>query len=152
MFKCNETYMFNPNLTKPLQFKAIPMSNLNDDNTISVDEAIARVQTYRTHVAPLYPEGNEPRAIFIPIADVQGILDRFNNSPEANDGQLSGIRVYFSMLTNDPEDLNVHGLVVPVREDGTDIIIPTGEGDSSIYDFTRPCPTTCDLSSVLFEA
>jgi hypothetical protein len=49
-------------------------------------------------------------------------------------------------------------LLVGVREDGTDIIYDTENGivgtdptDDGIYDFTEPCPNTCDTSSPLFD-
>lgn len=125
---------------------------LENDNIIPLDEAIRRIQEYRRKAADIMPAEAVTKAIFIPIADIMEIIERFKFSPEANEQDISGIRVYFNLMPDIPEDIYIHGLVVPVREDGTDIVIDPEEGESSIYDFTKPCPPVCDVNSPLYLA
>ena len=119
----------------------------DNHNTIPLEEAIERIRVYREVASRIFPPENVPKAIFIPIDDVMEIIEKYNRREE-----VSGIRVYFSQLTDEPETAEVRGLVVPVRKDMTDIVDSGPDGESSIYDFTMPCPTQCDIKSRLFLA
>lgn len=59
-------------------------------------------------------------------------------------------------LAISPESTAVKLLMVPVNGDGLDILSIENDGDeadesqSTIFDFTTPCPSQCDTSSPLY--
>ncbi|WP_199118321.1 hypothetical protein [Pedobacter sp. ASV28] len=128
--------------------------------TVPLQEAIDRVARFRKQIqtAAQVPEENIPRAIFIPIADIMAIIDKFQTiDAEGNiHSAIRGVRAYFAVKEGD-EDLpdDITALIVPVDVKGNDIIA-TNNGlkddvdDSDIYDFTKPCPSYCDPNSPLF--
>lgn len=66
---------------------------------------------------------------------------------------VSGIRIYFGYMQQDPEPLvgdnfSMRLMMVGVDANGNDIIL-SGEGRSGIYDHFEPCPNTCDVNSPL---
>lgn len=69
---------------------------------------------------------------------------------------MAHARAYLAMKTIDGlQSLDI--LLVPVDEDGKDIIVPVKETDEieegdlvSIFDFTVPCPVQCDNESPLY--
>ncbi|RZK81678.1 MAG: hypothetical protein EOO92_04535 [Pedobacter sp.] len=126
--------------------------------TVPLEEAVARVTRFRDQLIKQVPEANIPRAVFIPIADLMAIIDKFQDLDEHGNirNSLTGVRAYFAVKDTDqdlPDD--VTALIVPVDLAGADIVAhSTGvkgeEDDSDIYDFTQPCPTVCDEESPLF--
>lgn len=125
--------------------------------TVPLDEAIARVTRFRDQLIKQVPEANIPRAVFIPIADIMAIIEKFQDLDEHGNirNSLTGVRAYFAVKDGDqalPDD--VTALIVPVDLAGSDIVAhPNGlgdEDDSDIYDFTQPCPDKCDPESPLF--
>ncbi|SOD12175.1 hypothetical protein [Pedobacter xixiisoli] len=127
--------------------------------TVPLDEAIARVTRFRDQLIKQVPEANIPRAVFIPIADIMAIIEKFQELDEHGNirNSLTGVRAYFAVKDGDqalPDD--VTALIVPVDLAGSDIVAHTtgveGEedDDSDIYDFTQPCPDKCDPDSPLY--
>jgi hypothetical protein len=78
------------------------------------------------------------------MEDIQE-LARFTKCPS--------VRAYLSMAT--PGDISsLKIILVPVDRNNNDVLeVPgaTGVDESSIFDFTSPCPQTCDINSPLFE-
>jgi len=127
--------------------------------TVPLEEAIARVTRFRDQLINQIPETNIPRAVFIPIADLMAIIDKFQDLDEQGNirNSLTGVRAYFAVKEDDkdlPDD--VTALIVPVDLAGNDIVAHNsgvegdGEDDSDIYDFTKPCPDSCDPQSPLY--
>lgn len=127
--------------------------------TVPLQEAIDRVTRFRDQLINQVPEANIPRAVFIPIADLMAIIDKFQDLDEHGNirNSLTGVRAYFAVKESDqdlPDD--VTALIVPVDLKGGDIVTQTDgvgedeEDDSDIYDFTQPCPSQCDTTSPLY--
>lgn len=127
--------------------------------TVPLQEAIDRVTRFRNQLAAQVPDTNIPRAVFIPIADLMSIIDKFQRlDGEGNiRNSIKGVRAYFAVKEAD-EDLpdDITALIVPVDVKGNDIItsgdglVSGNEEDSDIYDFTQPCPAFCDKNSPLY--
>ncbi|MNK00634.1 hypothetical protein D3C87_184230 [compost metagenome] len=126
--------------------------------TVPLDEAVARVTRFRDQLINQVPEANIPRAVFIPIADLMAIIEKFQDLDEHGNirNSLTGVRAYFAVKDGDqdlPDD--VTALIVPVDLGGADVVAHTtgglgGDDDSDIYDFTQPCPSVCDPGSPLY--
>jgi hypothetical protein len=94
------------------------------------------------------------RGYFIPIEDIISLYEFFKNGGVP----LRGVRGYLGYDPLDPiapAQLNLDLLLVPVSADGKDILeapaqLGLGDGTSTIYDFSEPCPVECDTSSVLY--
>lgn len=97
------------------------------------------------------------KAFFIPISDLQEVLELAKNDSEKN---VAGMRIYFR-LENEEDDLNnLQAMVVPViydadflsLKDWTQLRHSAADEESSlVFDFTKPCPTECDSSSPLAQ-
>ena len=125
--------------------------------TVPLQEAIDRVTRFRDQLINQVPEANIPRAVFIPIADLMAIIEKFQDLDEHGNirNSLTGVRAYFAVKESDqdlPDDITA--LIVPVDLAGADIVAHTNglaeEEDSDIYDFTKPCPDSCDEESPLY--
>ncbi len=120
-----------------------------DDTCIPLEEGMTRTNNWREIIKPIfnYDESILPRAVYIPIADITALAEKH---------KVEGVRMYFSIKSIAPPYFDaVCGLLVPVGLDGKDIITDLGTAGasddvSSIYDFTRPCPTECDKTSPLY--
>ena len=127
--------------------------------SISKAVAVKRTSNWRNAVKVLFPHDATavPKGFMIPIDDIEALALKYK------DHKIAGVRAYFSL--EDPEFKDgVHAVLVPVilekGIDGADdvyrdLIIenPTNAGaddDTSIYDFTKPCPNCCDTDSPLF--
>ncbi|MDQ8006592.1 MAG: hypothetical protein REI64_17445 [Pedobacter sp.] len=127
--------------------------------TVPLQEAVDRVTRFRNQLINKVPEANIPRAVFIPIADLMAIIEKFQSLDDHGNirNSLTGVRAYFAVKEGD-EDLpdDVTALIVPVDLAGADIVAHTDgvgsdeEDDSDIYDFTQPCPVQCDNTSPLY--
>ncbi|MGV3547518.1 MAG: hypothetical protein ACO1N4_10685 [Pedobacter sp.] len=127
--------------------------------TVPLQEAVDRVTRFRNQLIDKVPQANIPRAVFIPIADLMAIIEKFQSLDDHGNirNSLTGVRAYFAVKEGD-EDLqdDVTALIVPVDLGGSDIVAHTNglggdeEDDSDIYDFTQPCPSKCDEESPLF--
>ena len=111
-------------------------------NTISVEQAIAETKNWRQILTPFMGE-NVLRGFYIPISDIVNL---------GNFHHVEGVRGYLCLT--DPGDFSsIKFILVPVGDDGKDILrMPgdAGDDDSTIYDFTRPCPAFCDQDSPLY--
>lgn len=126
--------------------------------TIPVKDAQIRVENFRHQFKASVPQDTIPRAILIPIEDLMAIVEKYSSVNGNGDitNELSGVRAYFAVKETDkalPNDITA--LIVPVDLKGKDLISnPDGlgapNGDTGIYDFTKPCPDLCDPESPLF--
>jgi hypothetical protein len=126
------------------------MSNLNpsSDDTISEQEAIDITTNYRDYISNIDPQPNYIRAFNIPMVDIQELAAGFPKCPS--------VRAYLCMaVAGDVTTLKI--VLVPVDANNKDILTVPVEisgamiDQSSIYDFTSPCPQTCDIDSPLFS-
>ncbi|NHN28096.1 hypothetical protein FIA58_020655 [Flavobacterium jejuense] len=90
-----------------------------------------------------YLENNQLKAFLIPAADIKGII--------SNDDTYH-IRGYLGLEKVRDGVFEPHMLVVGVTEEGNDMINydPKNGKMYFVYDFSLPCPSTCDTSSPLF--
>ena len=96
--------------------------------------------------------GNTIRAFTI---DKQELLDIIDELGVKHQKEIKQVRVYFGIKDDEKEAL----VLVAVDEFGNDITSfmkpgettqkVEGEEESGTYDFTRPCPDTCDEGSPL---
>ncbi len=124
--------------------------------TISPEEAIARTATWRAFIAQHtgLPENMIPRGVHISMDDII----QLSRDPRFNNGNVSGVRAYFTCANGDtPDHVTEISLVfVPIDQNGHDILVistPGGEdvSMSAVEDFTKPCPSACDLDSPLYK-
>ncbi|HVW14152.1 MAG TPA: hypothetical protein VHB54_10025 [Mucilaginibacter sp.] len=135
-------------------------STPKESGAISLELAKIRVTRWLNAITnlPSY-NGNPltiPRAIMISFDDINDIIAKY---PEKD---LKGIRLYFGLAGEDnPGPANItdlRGMAVPVfyadkYKHHADLIItglPSNPNDTSIYDFTTPCPAYCDVQSELY--
>jgi hypothetical protein len=125
------------------------MSNLKpgSDDTIPEQEAIDITTNYRDYISKIDPQPNYTRAFNIPMIDIQELAAGFPKCPS--------VRAYLCMAV--PGDITTLKIVlVPVDVNNKDIVSVPVEisgalvDQSTIYDFTSPCPQTCDIDSPLF--
>lgn len=133
-------------------------------SAIPLDIAIQQAANWRKYCAALLSgqKGNHNeelpviKAFYIPKIDLDTVMELAKNDSGKD---VVGLRVYFR-LENESDDLsNLKAMIVPVIYDQSTVHYLTdwthyreaGEDkDSSlVFDFTRPCPTECDLESPL---
>src|SRR5580698_1126916 len=126
------------------------------DHTVTKDVAVFRTTQWRQLYKDTMkvPDKEILRAFYIPIEDIIGLYE-FYMEHQVN---ISGVRGYFGHDPLEPitPDHNIDMLLVPVDINGKDIVDPPaslglGDGGSTIYDFTSPCPTNCDTGSILYS-
>jgi hypothetical protein len=104
-----------------------------EKNTIDEATAISWISAWRAKpVAGI-------KAYFIPIADLAGLM---------KDTKCIGVRAYLAfggIAPNQPEAKLLFVDVDSSAPNGKDMI---GNG---IYDFTKPCPTYCDVNSPIYK-
>jgi len=126
--------------------------------SISLTEAMDRTNFFRQAAKPLFGNNTElvPKGFVIPFEDISALMAKFS------DPSVVGVRAYFT-LTQDDFTGGIRGVLVPVtaQYDETsntviykDLIVTySGDeatsSDTSIFDFTKPCPDACDNSSKL---
>jgi hypothetical protein len=132
------------------------MSNLQEvlgyPDTITREDAIRITTNWRSYVTnnQKAPNPDYIRAFEIPLVDLlnsSAITQRFGGS---------AVRAYIGLdVENDPSSVKL--AIVPIDARGNDILaVPEGtdriavEEESTIFDFTNPCPQACDLNSPLF--
>lgn len=98
-------------------------------NTITLEQAQQWAQTWRSN------PNNTVKAFLIPEADITQLL--------AEEG-VANVRAYMGIDENNTQKL----MLVAVDAEGNDMI--NEENGQYIYDFTQPCPKTCDVNSPLF--
>lgn len=90
--------------------------------------------------------GNQVKAFTVDVKELNDIIDELRNSHPHF--QMHQIRIYFGIKDDNKECL----VLVGVDHEGNDItsyISARGIEESGTYDFTRPCPDTCDQGSPL---
>ncbi len=124
----------------------------NKPKSIPLQEAQDWVNYWRKHQGH-YNKHHRIKGFLIPMDDLNAIMAE----PE-----VANVRAYLGVEEKKDKEGKVIGseeklLLVGVRKDGTDIIYDTKsgvvgpDGTDGIYDFTEPCPNTCDTSSPLFN-
>lgn len=114
-------------------------------DSITLAEGETVTTNWRNYISTIDKNPNYIRAFNIPMTDIME-LAQFTKCPS--------VRAYLAMAT--PGDIStLKVILVPVDADGNDITSVPGaiEGatDSTIFDFTSPCPQTCDINSPLFQ-
>lgn len=112
----------------------------NDLYEIPLSQAIEWTTRWRQFQADTKPNPDDSKKAFrVDVAELQEVV---NNIP----GEIQYVRFYLGL----DEHLIEHMILVGVDDNNQDVC--TFEGKTYTYDFTRPCPTTCDVASPLFEA
>lgn len=116
-------------------------------NTICLDTAVAWTTAWRSQDGT-FTDHSSLKAFLIPLPDLQEVMKEPN---------VVNVRAYIGVdATNDNQP---HLIIVGVNAAGEDIIYKAaGEGcddengnvNTGLYDFSDPCPTTCDINSPLF--
>ena len=108
------------------------MSNVLSDYEISLETAQKWVKAYVDSVPP-----NATRAFLVSKKELEIVM---------GDDRVKYVRMYFGKDVNiEPQSKMI---LVPVDVEGNDMIEVRGD-DSNIYDFTLPCPPTCNDESPL---
>lgn len=132
-------------------------SHCGPKDTIPVKKAIHEARQWRQLFKRLFHTKKHPadhpilRAFYIPKKDLEEMLSRHD---------AVGARAYIC-VRDGIDDIRIdpfHIVLVPVRENenGHKIDIlefkdpESQEVVSAIYDFTSPCPSTCDENSLLY--
>jgi hypothetical protein len=121
------------------------MSNKNFPSPgIPESVGIDYTSNYRSYISNIDPSPDYIKAFNIPMEDIASLAD-FT--------KCTSVRAYLGMSV--PGDISSLKLVmVPVDDSNKDILsipVPDGTTQSSIYDFTSPCPQNCDIDSPLFS-
>jgi hypothetical protein len=112
--------------------------------SIGREKAVQEAANWRMIMHPFMGD-KVLRGFYIPMED---ILDLAEMHKEA-----TWVRGYF-IIENPDKFTNVRLALVPVSPDGKDILTKKGlegEEESTIYDFTQPCPHLCDEKSPMFN-
>lgn len=101
-------------------------------NTNTIDLATAQAWAARWRENP----NNTVKAFLIPAEDITQLMD---------EPQVQDVRAYVGI----DDEGEHHLMLVGTDRDGRDLI---NENEKQyIYDFTMPCPNTCDPGSPLFD-
>ncbi|MCJ8210724.1 hypothetical protein MUY27_13485 [Mucilaginibacter sp. RS28] len=127
---------------------------------ISVKEAIQQAKNWRdfifSHVDSAL-SAKIPKAVYISRTDIQDLYKEMEGDPN-----LVGVRAYFTLKYpwTRKQKNHLKFVLVPVKNvpgysHGKDILTVSpikgdGDGDSDLYDFTKPCPDYCDTKSEMF--
>jgi hypothetical protein len=111
--------------------------------TITLQQAILETTNWRNWIQP-HMNDHVIRAFYIPIQDIIELA-------KMHEG-IEGVRAY--LMLPDPQQIaTVKVAIVPVTKDGKDVLrkkSETSDEQSTIYDFTQPCPHLCDTDSELY--
>jgi hypothetical protein len=117
-------------------------------DTISEDDAIRITTNWRNYMGKSNPDFI--RAFEIPLSDITNLAaltEKYGGT---------GVRAYIG-LEKEGDLSSAKLAIVPIDSKGNDILkVPEGfqqtamVEESSIFDFTNPCPQACDLNSPLF--
>jgi len=145
-------------------------NSINAAPTISLAEAIKRTKNWRNFVLKLLGASSEQKnmqAASQPLLNQQ-IFRAINiqmddiNWLKAQHPEARAIRLYLS-LPDPNHPYQITGILVPVDGQNTDLLtdvidknmsleeLMNSTESSTIYDFTQPCPSVCNVSSPLFN-
>ncbi len=77
------------------------------------------------------------------------LLHAMGKKAEIGSNDISRVRVYLGISSED-EGSMVRLFLVPVDDNGKDVIPTDEDGNKRVYDFNLPCPATCDVTSPLY--
>lgn len=137
---------------------------------ITINEAIKKTKHWRNFIRKaldIKHKHDVPKGVFISSADITdlGVLCQ-------SDPNILGVRAYFTLEKDhekSPYKNDIKFMLVPVHqsdehENGRDwpymgavdaVAEPEGTkilDDSNVFDFTRPCPDSCDTTSVFYSS
>lgn len=108
-------------------------------NTIGLETARTWAKKWRK-VEGTYNAHHEVHAFLIPKDDITQLLDE----------GIDAVRAYIGVDENDEEKLMFVGTKYDAKTDTYVDMTPVSVTNKGlIYDFTRPCPPFCDMSSAL---
>jgi len=137
------------------------IKNTDPDQSTTIPLALAKIRVLRwlkiIAAIPGFEKKHDliPRALFIAFDDLKQLEAAY--PPDT----LKGIRIYFGVAGEDqplaPSVYDLRGMVVPVLKTDkhgkfTDLVESdaANPNNTSIYDFTSPCPRDCDINSELY--
>jgi hypothetical protein len=85
-------------------------------------------------------KGNFVKGFLIDASELRGIIDETG---------ASYVRVYFAWDDTMEPGREEKLIMVPANIDGNDMV-PLDADHSNVFDFTNPCPPTCDSKSPLY--
>ncbi len=124
---------------------------------VPLEEATADIRLYKDFMTTQFQvkESNILKAFTLHSIE---LLEAMGVSATDLRFEFPKVRVYIGKKDGD-QDSDFKLFLVPVNEEGQDVIPkgPAGNGrilddDEYVYDFTKPCPNTCDIESPLFQA
>ena len=108
-------------------------------NTISLEEAQKWIRKWRKEEGT-YNAHHEVHAFLIPKEDITQLLEE----------GVDAFRAYLGVDENDEEKLMIVGTKYDEKTNTyVDMTPVSARNKGDIYDFTRPCPPFCDMSSAL---
>jgi hypothetical protein len=113
-------------------------------DTITLEQGVDFTTNWRNYMEA-QGGGDFIQAFYIPLDDIM------NLSAITQQYQGQGVRAYIGLeKANDPSTAKL--VLVPTSgpEPGADVLQTPETGDSTIFDFTSPCPSACDVGSPLF--
>lgn len=130
---------------------------------IPENQAIADTHNWREfYGSTMGVDPNGPdvfRGFRIPISDFHELLDKAREIDESSPGNpVVAVRAYLARHTEGAEKDSMHVVLVPVVAADDQVAYPYGkdmlsfQGESTIYDFTTPCPEQCDTRSQLYAS
>lgn len=110
---------------------------------IPLDEAITLTKAWAD-------QGKFYKAFLLDAREMQDILNELGSRY---------VRVYFGWDVNQEEGRHERLIMVPANDEGNDMLPnkhsvthhQLTEANSNVFDFTLPCPPTCDVNSPLFQ-
>ena len=116
-------------------------------NTICLDKAEKWTKAWRSQDGT-FTDHKDLKAFLIPLEDLKEVIKEPN---------VANVRAYIGI--DESDDNKPHLIIVGVNAAGEDIIYaaakkgcvdPDGTVNTGLYDFSQPCPTTCDITSPLY--
>lgn len=136
------------------------------NSSVTIETALTRIGYWKeaftkyAKVGDMIPD-TIPQAVFIPLPDIMALADKYTNKYGM---KVAGVRAYFAIDQPFFEE-KIRLLLVPVVEVTQDFVTtyrdliianevlqPVTSIETSIYDFTKPCPDFCDHESLLYNA
>lgn len=132
----------------------VDFNPLGAETRIPIEKGTEEISAYNELVATFpYPEDvSITKACHVRKEDLLEML---------SEGDIDGIRCYFGLRKivdpkSDMYGMQVMSLVMVgtrLLDDGTnEDVVVTSDGNSGVYEFTTPCPNSCDTSSPLYAA
>ena len=116
-----------------------------EENTITLEHAKKWAARWRKEEGT-YNKHHELKAFLIPKADLMEVLAEGIDAARAYIGiDDKGVeRLMIVGTTFDPKTGIYTDMITDTSKDGVQL-------DGDIYDFTQPCPSTCDIDSPLYS-